>query len=90
MRIDPSQRPGVGLFGGLLLLCRQAMVLSCHTPCSHVVKNTLWSKEETNNVPTDKTEQVTLGVKQISAFKCSLFFTEIQTINAILWLFNVT
>ncbi len=31
---------------------------------SHAVKNTSQSKAETDNVPTDKTEQVTSSVKQ--------------------------
>ncbi len=43
---------------------RQAMPLSHYTPCSHAVKNTSRSKEETDNTPTDKTEQVTSGMKQ--------------------------
>ncbi len=47
---------------------RQAMLLSHHTSCSHAVKNTSRSKEETDNVPTDKTEQVTFGMKQFSNF----------------------
>ncbi len=46
------------------------MPLSRYTSCSHAVKNTLQSKEETDNAPTDKTEQVTLGMKksQLSNF----------------------
>lgn len=30
------------------------VALSCHALCSHAVKNTLWSKEDTDNVPTDR------------------------------------
>ncbi len=35
-----------------------------HTTRSHAVKNTSQSKEETNNTLTEKTEQVTSGMKQ--------------------------
>ncbi len=61
------------------------MVLSRHKSCSHAVKNILRSKEETDNMPTDKTEQVTFGIFHILSF-----FKEIQTINTVLWLFNVS
>ncbi len=47
------------------------MPLSLYTPCSHAVKNTLWSKEETDNTPKDKTVQVTSGKKQGLGFKIS-------------------
>ncbi len=42
--------------------------LSHHTSCSHAEKNTLQSKEETDNAPAYKTEQVTLGMKQSLSF----------------------
>ncbi len=35
-----------------------------HTTRSHAVKNTSQSKEETDKTPTEKTEQVTSGMKQ--------------------------
>ncbi len=62
--IDPSQKPAP-----LSYCCYvwQAMPLS-HYTCSHAVTNTPWSKEETDNAPTDKTEQVTLGMKQSLKF----------------------
>ncbi len=37
---------------------------SHYTSCSHAVKNTSQSKEETDNTPTEKTEQVTADMKQ--------------------------
>ncbi len=37
---------------------------SHYTSCSHTVKNTSQSKEETDNTPTEKTEQVTSDMKQ--------------------------
>ncbi len=42
---------------------RLTISLSRHM-CSHSVKNTSRSKMETDNVPIDKTEQVTCGMKQ--------------------------
>ncbi len=76
-----------GNFGGKV---RQAVPLSLHTPCSHTVKNTLGSKQKTDNAPTDKTERVTSAMKQGLSFQIlSIFFKEIQTINAIVGLFNV-
>ncbi len=42
----------------------KTMPLSHYTSCSHAVKNTLQSKEETDNTPTEKTEQVTSNMKQ--------------------------
>ncbi len=48
---------------------RYPMLLSRHTSCSHAVKYTLRSKEETDNAPTDKTEQVTSGMKQSLSFQ---------------------
>ncbi len=63
--IDLSQKPA------LLSYCcyvRQAMPLSHYTSHSHAVKNTSRSKEETDNVPTDKTEQVPSGMKQVVIF----------------------
>ncbi len=30
---------------------RQTMPLSHYTSCSHLMKNTLWSKEQTDNMP---------------------------------------
>ncbi len=62
---------------------RQAMALSCHTPCSHEIKNTSQSKEETDNMLTDKTEQVTSGMKQSLSFQILSFLKEIQTINIV-------
>ncbi len=47
--------------------------LSRHT-CSHSVKNTSRSKKETDNVPTDKTEQVTCGMKQSLSLQILYFF----------------
>ncbi len=60
-QLTPSQRPA------LLYCCYvwQAMVLSC----SRAEKNTSRSKEETDNTPTDKTEQVTSGMKQSLSFQ---------------------
>lgn len=55
----------------------------------NTVKNTLQRKEETDNAPTNKTEQVTSGMKQGLSCKMFSFFKEIQTINTVLWLFNV-
>ncbi len=65
LKSDPLQKPA------LLSYCCygwQAMALSRHTSCSHAVKNTLRSKEETDNTPTDKTEKASLGMN-VSAFK---------------------
>ncbi len=58
--IDRSQNPPT-----LSYCCyaQHTMPLS-HYTCSHAVKNTLQSKEETDNTPTEKTEQVTSGMKQ--------------------------
>lgn len=44
------------------------MVLTRHKSCSHAVKYTSRSKEENDNMPTDKTIQVTLGMKLIFSF----------------------
>ncbi len=65
---------------------RQTMPLSNYTFSSHTVKNTSQSKEETDNVPTDKKEKVTSDIKQ--GFR-TLIFKEIQTINTVLWLLNI-
>ncbi len=46
-------------------------------------KNTSRSKEDTDNTLTDKTGQVTFGIKQCLSFKIVFFFFEIQTINTI-------
>ncbi len=75
LAIDPSQR-----LSPLHYCCyvQQAMPFSRHTSCSHTVKNTSRSKEETDNVPTDKTEQVTLGMKQSLSFKMLSFFYKFQ------------
>ncbi len=69
-KIDPSQKPAP-----LSYCCyvQQAMPLSCHTSCAPTVKNTSWSKEETDNA---------------LSFQI-FFFLESPTINTILWLFNV-
>ncbi len=40
-----------------------------HTSCSHAMKNTLWREEDTDNMPTDKTEQVTFSMKQSLSFQ---------------------
>jgi len=53
------------------------------TPCFDTVKNTSRSKEDTDNMLTDRTEQVTLNLKQ-SLKKIK----EINTINTVLWVFN--
>ncbi len=53
--------------------------------CSQAVKHTSKSKEETDNTLTDKTEQVTSGMKQGLSF-CQ----DIQTINTVFWLFYVS
>ncbi len=47
------------------------------------------NKEETDNTPTDKIEQVTFGVKQGLSFEMLSFFKKFKTINTVLWLFNV-
>ncbi len=41
--------------------------LKLHT-CSHAVKNTSQRKEKTDHTPTEKTEQVTSGIKQGLSF----------------------
>ncbi len=38
------------------------------------MKNTLQSKEEIDNAPTDKTEQIRLGMKQSLSFTFFYFF----------------
>ncbi len=44
-------------------------------PCrSQAVENTLQNKEETDNAPTDKTEQVTSGIKQSLSFQMLSYF----------------
>ncbi len=48
---------------------RQAMALSCYTS----VKNTSRSTEKTDNTPIDKTEHVTLGMKQSFSFQFFFF-----------------
>ncbi len=77
MLLDPSLRPS------------PVTVAMSDTSCSHAVKITLWSKEKTDNAQTDKTEQVTLGIKQRLSFK-TLSFLRNSTINTVLWLFNVS
>ncbi len=64
LAIDPSQR-----LSPLHYCCyvQQAVPLSRHT--SRSVKNTSRSKEDTYNMLKDKTEQVTLGMKQNLSFK---------------------
>ncbi len=57
------------------------MVFLQHTPCSQAVKNTLRSKEDTDNTLTDKTEQVTFGMKQSLGFHIWSFYKEILTIQ---------
>ncbi len=51
---------------------RLTIPLSRHM-CSHSVKNTSRSKMETDNVPIDKTEQVTCGMKHETAWNCCYF-----------------
>ncbi len=80
---DPSQNPA------LLSYCcygRQAMPVSCYTSCSHAVKNTSRCKEKSDTTLTDKTEQVNSGIKMYFIF----IFLEIQIINTILWLKQIT
>ncbi len=55
--IDRSQNPPT------LSYCCYARH-TMHYTCSHAVKNTSQSKEETDNTLTEKTEQVTSGMKQ--------------------------
>ncbi len=67
------------------------MLLS-HYTCSHAVKNTSQSKEETDNTLTEKTAgyfwyQTRFQDPQILNW---VIFKEIQTINTVLWLFNVS
>ena len=48
-----------------------------HTlPCSHAMKNTLWSREDTDKVLTDRTDQVTFDMKQSVNFQIWNFFKE--------------
>ncbi len=49
-------------------------VMPHKTSCSHTVKNTSQSNEETGNTPRDKTEQVTSGMKQSLSFQMLTFF----------------
>ncbi len=87
--IDRSQNPPT-----LSYCChdRQTMPLSHYTSCSHAVKNTSQSKEETDNTPTEKTEQVTSDMRrsQDPQLLNWVILKEIQTINTVLWLFNVS
>ncbi len=76
----------------LTLSCylQQTMPLSHYTPCSHAVKNTLLSKEETDNTLTDKTKQVTSDMNQglrTLSFQMLSFLKVIQTINTVLSLY---
>ncbi len=41
----------------------------------------LWSKEDTDNAPTDKKEQVNFGMKKSLSFLILSFFKEILAIN---------
>ncbi len=65
------------------------MALSRHTSCSHAVKNTSWNKKETDHTPANKTEQVTTGMKQFQLSNLVILL-EIQTMYAVLQLFNVS
>ncbi len=61
----------------LVTVAMSDMPLSLHTSCSHTVKNTSRSKDETNNMLTDKinkTDQVTSGMKQGLSFQIVSFF----------------
>ncbi len=78
LTIHPLQRPVPLRYSCYV---QQAMVFSCNTSYSDVVKNTSRSKEKTDNMLTDKTEQVTFGMIQSLS---------IQTINTVLWPFNVS
>ncbi len=87
MTIDPWQKPA-----RLSYCCyvhTSHATLTLHTMFSRC-KNILQSKEETDNTPTDKTEQVTTGIKQGPDFQMLSFFKEILTRNTILWLFDVS
>ncbi len=66
LAIDPLQR-----LSPLHYCCyvQQAVPLSRHTSCSHVVKKYIAEQEDTYNMLKDKTEQVTLGMKQNLCFK---------------------
>ncbi len=55
--IDPLQRPPPPVT--FAMSNKPWRSHTTHHVCSHIVKNTLWSKEET-----DKTEQVTSKMKQ--------------------------
>ncbi len=68
---------------------RQAVVLSRHTSCSHAVKNTSRSKEDNDNAPTDKTEQVTLGMKQSLSLQILSFCKKLKN-KYRLWPFDVS
>ncbi len=87
-QIDRSQTPPT-----LSYCChdRQTMPLSHYTSCSHAVKNTSQSKEETDNTLTEKTagyfwHETRSQDPQLLNW---IIFKEIQTINTILWLFNM-
>ncbi len=54
--------------------------LLCHTSCSHAVKNTSRSKEDTVNEPTYQTEQVTFGMKQSLRGQILSFFKKFKQI----------
>ncbi len=46
----------------------------CYVQQAMAVKNTSQSTEKTDNVRTDKTEQVTFGMKQCLSFQIFFFF----------------
>lgn len=56
---DPSQRPAPLI----------TVAMSDKPCCSHSVKNILQSKEKTDNMPPDETEQVAFGIKQSLRFQ---------------------
>ncbi len=58
-----------------------SLLLLCAT--HYVLTTEKYIAEQTHNAPTDRTEQVNFG-------RNKSFFNEIQTINTVLWLFNVS
>ncbi len=66
------------------------MSLSPYTSHSQAVKITSQSKEETDNTLTDKTEQVTSGMKQGLSFQILSFVKKFKTIKYRFVAFNVS
>ncbi len=65
--------------------CHDRQTLAHNTSFSQAVKNTSQSKEETDNTPTEKTEQVTADMKQ----GLGSHFLRNSNNKYYLWLFNV-